>query len=178
MRWLIVSDIFGHTPALESWCTRLPGEAQIVQPYSTPPPGFADDHAAYAHFTVHSDIERFAARVLDGVKRFQPQRVVGFSAGGAAAWLAACSDSFSARQLLCFYPGQVRHYLDKQPQIPCELIFAAHEAHFDVQAVMAKLSHLAGVKVRDCAYAHGFMNPLSAGFDACAETYFTDYLCN
>lgn len=175
-RLIVASDIFGRTPHLEGLADALsaavPGGAAIVDPYGGEPSTFAnmfaDEAEAHAAFLAAGGLSTYAARLADELRRAGPgATLLGFSAGGAAVWLAACDPSLPLPRLaVCLYAGQVRHHADLVPRCPCRLVFPVHEDHFDVAALAARLDGVPGVTAETAPFLHGFMNPLSKNFDA------------
>lgn len=187
-RLIVASDIFGRTPHLEGLADALgaavPGGAAIVDPYGGEPRTlantfantfanrfanrFADEAEAHAAFLASGGLPAYAARLADELRRAGPgATLLGFSAGGAAVWLAACDPSLPLPCLaVCLYAGQVRHHADLVPRCPCRLVFPVHEDHFDVAALAARLDGVPGVTAETAPFLHGFMNPLSKNFDA------------
>ena len=162
---VVVSDIFGRTPELDRWAARLPGVAAVVDPYGGHRRRFASDADAYAAFVSEMGVEGYSAqlarclRALDG-----PVSVLGFSAGGAAAW--CLPPDVPVTGVLCFYPSQVRHHADSAPAWPVHVVLPQHESHFSVDELATRVAQHPTVTLTRSVGAHGFMNPLSSGFDA------------
>lgn len=179
-RLIVASDIFGRTPHLQGLAdalgAALGGGAAIVAPHDGKPRTFAnmfantfaDEAEAHAAFLAAGGLPAYAARLADELRRAgQGATLLGFSAGGAAAWLAACDPCLPLPRLaVCLYAGQLRHHADLVPRCPCRLVFPVHEDHFDVAALAARLDGVPGVTTETAPCLHGFMNPLSRNFDA------------
>ena len=174
---LLVTDIFGHSDSMQRLADALPGETRILQPYSHSVPHFSDEHQAYAWFCQHSDVEQYAQKVVHSLTCGPVKTLIGFSAGGAAVWLAASRAAPGLMQrAICFYPGQIRHFLQEQPQCPIQLLWPSYETYFDVTQVAAALSDRTHVSMTHTPYLHGFMNPQSAGFSQLGYRQFRHWL--
>jgi dienelactone hydrolase len=169
---LITTDIFGVQPQLLQQLDRLAVDYLCVQPYDQPPPVFTDDQQAYQYFLQHSSPQAYTNK-LKQIVETQTNSVflVGFSAGAAACWNILALPLLPVRHCLCFYGGQIRQLSGLQPLYPVELIFT-EETHFSVKALMETLADKIGLTQQLVPYAHGFMNPLSAGYQVEAAEFF------
>jgi len=59
MNWLIVSDIFGRTDALEGFASSLEEEYSIIDPYEGKRNRFADEESAYCKFSNEVGLDRY-----------------------------------------------------------------------------------------------------------------------
>lgn len=99
------------------------------------------------------------------------KRVVGFSAGAAAAWRALAEAPADGAVLV--YGSRIRDALHLVPCCPVEIVLPAHEDHVDVGALGTALEAVAGVTVTRTPWRHGFLNPRSAGWNAAAAAEWT-----
>ncbi|MCC2615389.1 dienelactone hydrolase family protein [Aestuariibacter halophilus] len=179
MKWVICSDIFGVTTRLTQWLSGL-FEQQLPLVMSAHPDNatFCDETLAYQAFVQQGGVERYVARLRDAlVACKEPVTLLGFSAGGAAAWhMTTHGRPACVERVITYYPGQIRHALDICPQVPCDVVFAHRERHFDQQAVIGHLARYPQVNVRSQTAPHGFMNPLSGGYDAVAAQQESEWL--
>ncbi|KPH93475.1 hypothetical protein AMS58_17200 [Pseudoalteromonas porphyrae] len=178
MNYIIVSDIFGKTSYLTQFAQALNGEFIIVDPYDAQLQPVIDEELQYQQFISqcgHDGYFQKLNKVLDNIKT--DTTIIGFSAGGAAAWRSqACTKNRYIKKLVAFYPNQIRYNLNLPATIPCELIFPYQEAHFDVSVIITSLQTKANVSCFQCDYGHGFMNPLSNNFDNQGYLYFSKRL--
>lgn len=170
MKLIFVSDIFGLTASLVELVNGIVlqnFEYQIIDPYAGEIKQFEDEKLAYAAFQASGGMQGYIQKLNSFILSYAPvDMIIGFSAGGAAAWKAIQNiDDKIVGRLIAFYPGQIRHFLDVTPVIPCELIFPESEAHFDVHEVIKILQPISSVSCERTIWQHGFMNPLSSGFD-------------
>ncbi|MDF2179396.1 hypothetical protein P2G88_14165 [Aliiglaciecola sp. CAU 1673] len=168
VRALLVTDIFGPGAGINGLATFLEEAGMacsILGPYPQPIL-FADEQSAYQRFLQECGHDGYLALVTKALDNFtEPTVVIAFSAGASAVWRAVASHSRQYLQhVIGFYPGQIRHHTDLSPKVPTSLIFPRQEAHFDVLAVMAKLTAKPQLHYMQTAYEHGFMNPLSKGY--------------
>lgn len=165
---VMVSDIFGLTEHLDVLARRVAldySRVRVLDPYGGVRRNFVDEEAAYLAFLADCGHARYARLVRDALDQSVGLVLIGFSAGAAAAWTALDGFRGPVRRFLGFYPSRIRNNPDIDLTTPTTLIFPAQERHFDVGALMTAL---AGHKTLTCVrtgYAHGFMNPLSPGFD-------------
>jgi dienelactone hydrolase len=169
MHILVCSDIFGSTSHLKKLLdegTHSADTVSVVDPYNGAPQRFNSERQAYDCFTQAGGINGYIDKVAFAIGQQTDSFIVlGFSAGGAAAWKAlSTTGNPSCMELNAFYPGQIRHYVEVQPLHKSRLIFAVEEDHFNVQSVHAVLSKYALVSSHISSYKHGFMNRLSPGF--------------
>lgn len=167
---LVVTDVFGATPEVQRLARAIAGErAVVVDPYGGRDPGFTDDAAAYRHFQAEDGPRRLEALVRGLVT--PDTRLIGFSAGAAAAWRVLAEAPAGGAVL--FYGSRIRDALDLVPQCPVEVVLPTHEDHVDVGALGAALEAVARVTVTRTPWRHGFLNPRSTGWDAGAAADWT-----
>jgi len=185
---LVVSDIFGVTPALQALADTLKPTGHdvfIVDPYEGFIKNFADEALAYACFSQNVGVEGYAehlSSVIDTLTQHPDSKIkaiIGFSVGGSALWKISDSSLIeSVEQAYCFYAGQIRHYTDINPKIKSTIIFPESEPHFSVDLLETKIETLTEVSTIRCSYLHGFMNTHSRNFNETAYTHYTSWLCN
>ena len=170
MRVILASDIYGITPAVLSLAGNLDRQAVVLSPWDGVGCPFATEQEAYAAFMAGEGITGYAARIVAAAGQ-APAFLVGFSVGATAIWLhttgAGCHP---ASRAVLFYGSRIRNHLEVRPRCRVRAIFAAYEAAFDPKDIVAPLvsKHVA-VHIEPGA-AHGFMNPLSPGYDAALES--------
>lgn len=188
-RLLVVTDIFGATPALQSALARLQADAaqqaggtpavalqiHICQPLScmSGEAVFANDQAAYQAFVQQGGLDSYLQQVNGALTDQQPDLLLGFSAGAAALWCALNHTGGTTgphKALLC-YGGQIRQHHQSAPKVPVTCLWS-DETHFDVVALQQQLRHYNNLRQLHWPQHHGFINPHSAGFDAVAAAEF------
>lgn len=167
MNFLIVTDIFGKTPHLAHLARQLGPTVQFVDPFNNHLQSPVNEQLQYARFIQACGHDNYFEKVMFAFNRLStPTTVIAFSAGGTAAWRSqARTKHNNIKRLVAFYPSQVRHYLSVDAKLPCEFIFPTKEAHFELPPIIAALQAKPNVECSQTEYQHGFMNPLSDGFD-------------
>lgn len=178
MEYIIVSDIFGKTAHLSHFARQFNAKSIIVNPYDGQLQPVIDEQLQYDLFITECGHDNYFNKLNTILSRVtKPTTVIGFSAGGAAAWRSqATVKNSQIKRLVAFYPNQVRHYLDLSASVACEFIFAKQEVHFDILPVLACLEQQIKVQCQRADYGHGFMNPLSKGFDSFGYQQYSQYL--
>lgn len=180
MHIILATEIWGRTPHMNALAERLrpcAAAVVVVDPYDGADPDFGSEQDAYAAYCKQCGHEAFAARVAQALERVGGDTVmVGFSAGATAVWSVLCAAAGTVRGGVGFYGSGIRTMLDKTPTVPVELVFPAHEEHFEVGAVVDSLSAWPTVHCHMVPQGHGFMNPLSANFDPSAHEAWTAWL--
>ncbi|MBE0378816.1 dienelactone hydrolase family protein [Pseudoalteromonas prydzensis] len=178
MQYIIVSDIFGRTAHLTHFARQLHGTSIVVDPYQGQLQAVKDEQQQYYAFMAKCGHDHYLKKLNIILSRVaKPTTLIGFSAGGAAAWRSqAAVKNPHIKKLVAFYPSQVRHHLDVVATMECEFIFAKQEAHFDVLAIATSLAQQANVTCQLVDHGHGFMNPLSNCFDSVAYQQYSEYL--
>ncbi|MEJ6475481.1 hypothetical protein [Pseudoalteromonas piscicida] len=176
MSILIVTDIFGHTEDVKCFANSLGTKVNVLSPFIDEPTS-AIESDCYELFLAQCGHQQYAQKVSEAIKAFAPRLVIGFSAGGAAAWVALAehNQQNSVEQLIAFYPGQIRHHLALKPSCDVSIFFAQVESHFDVEPVITALNNKKGLQCVRTRYAHGFMNKLSVNFDQYAYAHYQYY---
>jgi len=164
MQLVIATDIFGAQSEVLAQLDLLGADYICVQPYDHSPPVFVDDIEAYQYFQAHGALEAYSNTLGEVLKaQTEPVFLVGFSAGAAACWANLVVEQLTVAQCVGFYGGQIRQMTHLQPLYPTELIFA-EETHFSVTELMDALAGKTNLKQSFIPYPHGFMNPLSKGY--------------
>ncbi|WP_444917798.1 hypothetical protein [Microbulbifer sp. JMSA003] len=180
MAWILVSDIFGRTKALERFAADLPGSVEIVGPYNSELMNFDCEVEAYSHFTSKVGLDKYAEKLSERISAsFGHVSLVGFSISASAIWRLSDHQALSnVSGAILFYSSQVRHYVKIDPILPTRLIFPAMEPHFSVLEVMQTLKQKEQVEVHHSTYLHGFMNPQSRNYNAEAYAKYKQIVCN
>ncbi|GEK09448.1 dienelactone hydrolase family protein [Pseudoalteromonas sp. McH1-7] len=177
MTILIVTDIFGHTEHVNRFANSLGRDVKVLSPYVEEPTNVTEAEC-YQFFLAQCGHQRFAEKVVAAIDALNPKLIIGFSAGGAAAWVALSEFSSvnSVEHLIAFYPSQLRNHLQHKPNCDVSIFFAQVEPHFDVEPVIDTLRCKKGVSCVRTRYLHGFMNKLSTNFDSYAYSHY-QYFC-
>ncbi len=166
MRVLVVSDIFGKTPALEELAKAMPVTTDIIDPYDGKFMAFKDEQEAYNYFCNEVGLDSYCLQLkkqVDSLK--QPVVMIGFSVGASAIWkLSAHMDMEKVKSAACFYGSQIRHELNIRPVFPITLILPASEKHFSIEQFRSDLKERDNVSFIQSRYFHGFMNKYSKNF--------------
>lgn len=183
IRLILISDIFGRTPALEALGTDLsvpaPGcppvpPPAIVDPYGGTDPQFDSEASAYDYFTARVGLDRYVEILKQRLDDVPPGAVLmGFSVGAAALWRISDNPRFSnVVKGFCFYGSRIRDYPDVRPRFDLDLIFPRMEPRFNVKELIQDLSDRPRITCSRATGLHGFMNRLSPNFDAaCYNTH-------
>jgi hypothetical protein len=138
----------------------------VVSPYLPEQENFSSEQQAYEHFNNVGGINAYVIKLIEVVKAFPNlKHMIGFSAGAAALYRVMSDKKKTQPPMTLFYPGQIRHFLDKQPFCDCKIIFPAFEEHFNLDHVMAKLKQHKNIKLTQSDGLHGFMNQSSINFN-------------
>ncbi len=166
MKVVLVSDIFGKTPALLKMANDLNAD-RIIDPYKGETMGFETEIQAYDYFMDQVGIEQYLALLQEHIDfTEEPVSLVGFSVGASVIW--RLSETETAKNVcrgFCFYGSQIRHAIDVQPRFDIELILPRYESHFDVATLLSQLKAKRQVIASQVDYLHGFMNPHSENYD-------------
>lgn len=178
MRTLIVSDIFGCTNQLKSFCEQFSGEVLIVSPYeATTADNELHEQLMYDKFIDGLGHDGYANKVQEALIKFSPDFIIAFSAGATAAWRAlAMTPLKRVQKMIAFYPGQIRHFTSLNPNCHVDIYFPDVEKHFDLNPVIATLKTIPCLYVVKSRYKHGFMNALSENFNHDAYQHYA-YIC-
>ena len=182
-RNLFVSDIFGITPALKQLLEAVSPNSlhtKLIDPYGGQQHKFASEQEAYQGFQTIGGIESYINIVKEAVSDLDGLlTIVGFSAGGAAIWKAMEGiKKYPEIQLVLFYPGQIRHYMDVEYVFSTTIFWPSHEPHFALNTVIENLHHKKNVQSILTPFSHGFMNVNSTGYSESAYQQYKQYLQN
>jgi len=166
MAIILVSDIFGKTPALTKLAKALNAEA-IIDPYNGEDMSFDNESDAYDYFTKQVGLDTYFTLLNKAVSAFYSTKtLIGFSVGASAIWaLSEKESSHKVNNAVCYYGSQIRNHTEINPLFPIEMIFPKYEAHFDVTALQKKLATKTQVKIIKTDYLHGFMNYHSSNYN-------------
>ena len=178
MNYLIVSDIFGLTPALMQLSEGINAPVIIISPYEEEIQLIENEEYIYKTFLQQCGHDKYTAKLQKCFDKLKaPTTCIAFSAGASAAWRAQLlTGKTHLKKLIGFYPSQIRHNLNLSANVPCEFIFPASESHFSVDEVIKVLSTKAGVKCYKTNFLHGFMNEYSTNFNAQGLVEYSNYI--
>lgn len=167
MTTLIVTDIFGKTPALEELANIISKNHLIVDPYDGQNKMFPAESDAYEYFTSNIGLERYSKHLLNSLSKLNsPANLVGFSIGAAAIWnLSGVLGASHINKAICFYGSQIRNNRKVVPLFPVTLVFPKAEKHFSVSKLISELRTTESIEIRQVPYFHGFMNKWSTNFN-------------
>jgi dienelactone hydrolase len=175
---VIVTDIFGRTPAIEDLAGAIGSVTDIIDPYHGKHMGFDTESRAYAYFMAHVGIRAYEQRLaacLDKITGID--LLIGFSVGAAAIWgISGILRREKISRAVCFYGSQIRHATDIVPCIPTEHILPGKEPGFNIDDLAEILSGKPTVTVHKTPYLHGFMNLLSLNFSRTGYDVWVDRL--
>ncbi len=177
MSIIIVSDVFGVTPALLKLGDNL-GADVIVDPYKGEDMGFKDETEAYSYFINKVGLDNYLGKLSKVVDSQSGQStLIGFSVGASAVWrLSENNNNNFITQAFCFYGSQIRNFTHIDPKFKVNLILPKSEPHFDVANLKEELAEKLNVKATQVDYLHGFMNSCSANFNEVAYKQHIDLL--
>lgn len=166
MNIILVSDVFGITPALLTLNDEL-GANFIIDPYQGKQMGFNNETDAYSYFITSVGLDSYVAEVIKVLTLLDCQTtLIGFSVGASAIWKVSESDEHNMiKEAVCFYGSQIRNFTQIAPCFTIKLVFPKNEPHFDVVKLIEKLKNKPNVKTTQIDYLHGFMNYYSTNFD-------------
>ncbi len=167
MATIIVSDIFGRTPALEELAGAINTGSLIVDPYEGTHMQFNTESDAYTFFSSNIGLDAYTKHLGEILTKIDSAiNLVGFSVGASAIWNLSNSSAFPfVAQATCFYGSQIRYNRAILPQFPINLIFPESEKHFSVAELISSLASTPKLNIRQVAHSHGFMNKLSDNFN-------------
>ena len=168
---LIVTDVFGNTPAVANFARQFSLPCLIAWPFSDAPTQFTTEKLAYHAFIARGGIASYSKQLASLLESHQAslRYAIGFSAGASALWINSATPAMASLQAsILFYGSRIREHRDIQPQSPVRLIFSEQEAAFEPTELVSDLrqrGHAAEI-VKNTR--HGFMNPYSNGY--CLKT--------
>lgn len=180
MQRIIVSDIFGRTPALEEMASSISGTTRIVDPYGAGTKHFTCEEEAYSHFSATAGIHKYARTLSACVRSCDgPVTLIGFSAGASAIWKISGDVSLTnVAGALCFYGSQIRLHPEILPNFPITLVFPEKENHFSVSELIARLGNIPAISIHRSSLLHGFMNQYSENFNQSACEHYVKALAD
>jgi dienelactone hydrolase len=177
MNTILISDVFGITPALLKLRDKL-GATIIVDPYQGKSMDFKNETDAYAYFITEVGLEHYVSNVSNVLEALDGETIlIGFSVGASAIWqLSQNNKNSHIKQAFCFYGSQIRNFKKIEPCFQVNLIFPKNELHFDVVELIEKLKNKFNVRITKVDYLHGFMNYYSSNFNEIAYQEHVDLL--
>jgi len=169
---VVITDIFGRSPALEKLCSNLQSDSSnkinIIDPYAGQDITFTDEKEAYQYFIESGGIDGFAKKILKEVSvKKLPTRIIAFSVGASALWSISENNQLNhIKQAIGFYGSQIRHHQAINPIFHFQLYFPDREVHFSVDELQKNIAQKEKVTTIKTSYLHGFMNELSDNFDS------------
>ncbi|GEA02988.1 dienelactone hydrolase [Alteromonas sp. KUL17] len=164
---VVVTDIFGKTPALEELANAICKNHIIVDPYDGQNKMFHTESDAYEYFSSNIGLENYSKHLINSLTKLDSSvNLVGFSVGAAAIWnLSGSLGPSHINKAICFYGSQIRNNRKVVPLFPVTLVFPKTEKHFSVSQLISELHTTQRTKIRQVPYFHGFMNKCSTNFD-------------
>lgn len=174
MNIILVSDVFGVTPALLEIAKRL-GACSIVDPYEGQLMGFENEADAYSYFVKTVGLDNYLSTLLKAVGLIEsPIILISFSVGASVVWrLSEIKDNSLIKQAFCYYGSQIRNFTKIEPRFKINLVFPESESHFDVVKLQNSLSKRNNVATKKVKYLHGFMNYYSSNY---SEYGYTEHI--
>lgn len=178
MQYLIASDIFGRTSALEELASELSDSIEIFDPYDSKQMNFNNEREAYRYFVSNVGLDKYSNNLKKITKSFsEPLRLIGFSVGASAIWnFSSQSNLKHISKAYCFYGSQIRNEKNICPIFPIQLIFPDSEKHFSVSKLITDISGKENVQILQTPFSHGFMNRHSENFNQTGYTQFIQTL--
>lgn len=166
MNKIIVTDVFGKTPALIDFADEI-GASKIVDPYDGTPMHFDNETQAYCYFTKNIGLDAYVNKLSQIIKNSSDDTtLIGFSVGASAIWLLSSEKIHKVvKHAICFYGSQIRHFTQLSPSFDITLIFPKSEPHFDVLELHNSLLGKPKVTSIQVDFLHGFMNRHSSNFN-------------
>lgn len=170
MRLIAVTEIYGKTPEFEELISTISDSytsTVIVDPYDGKQMGFDSEDAAYRYFQENCGLHRLVALLTHALEDSEkPVDLIGFSVGASAVWkVTGLPLSRKVARAVCYYGSQIRNMADVDSLCETEVVFPMHEAHFDVNRLMERISGKDRVRCIKTEFLHGFMNRRSHNFD-------------
>jgi len=179
MSIIIVSDIFGVTPALLDMAEKV-GATNVVDPYEGRSMAFQNEADAYSYFVETVGLDKYLAALLKVVESVDHQvTLIGFSVGASVVWrLSELKGSSTVKHAICYYGSQIRNFTEIEPKFKINLVFPASEPAFDVVALQKVIASKVNVKTDKVTYLHGFMNYHSSNYNEIGYKEQMDFLCS
>jgi dienelactone hydrolase len=178
MRRIIVSDIFGKTPALDKLCHAIIPDIDIIDPYCGKFMDFPNEHEAYKYFMKQVGINEYC-QVIKSIlsKESSLVTLIGFSVGGSAIWkIFESLKRKQVKRIFCFYSSQIRHSQEINLSCKVDFVMPAYEPGFSIEELSEQLSTKENVTIHSTSYLHGFMNKYSENFSQSGYNKYVDWL--
>lgn len=178
MSVLIITDVYGDTPAIASLARQLPVPSQIITPEIGDAP-FTRGRLAYQGFLAAGGVAAYADKIAQFLHNLAQQaapthhpiqHVIAFSAGASAWWLQSAQLPIPIHSATLFYASRVRDHTELPSACPTHFIFAEHEEAFHPTPLVQQLRQQGHQAEIAPATQHGFMNPYAAGFSLKMQT--------
>jgi len=179
MSIIIVSDVFGLTPALLKIADKLEA-ISIIDTYQGKMMEFENEEHAYSCFVKTVGLDNYFSVLLQAVESSKHTvTLIGFSVGASVVWrLSEIKDEKFIKQAFCYYGSQIRKFTEIEPCFDINLVFPACESHFDVLELQNTLMKKNNVKIKKVKYLHGFMNYHSSNYNDDGYTEHLSFLCS
>jgi len=169
MNKIIVTDVFGKTPALMALAGTINAD-MILDPYDGTNMNFISEEQAYNYFIENVGLNTYVDKLIYIIKQCSVESIlIGFSVGASAIWKLSGSKAIerptTVKQAICFYGSQIRYHTSLLPSFEIQLIFPKSEPHFDVIALKDILVNKPKVAAQHVDFLHGFMNEYSDNFN-------------
>ncbi|ADG93679.1 conserved hypothetical protein [Arcobacter nitrofigilis DSM 7299] len=177
MNIILVSDVFGKTPALEKLGEEL-NTTVIVDPYDSKNMDFKNEAEAYSYFMDKVGLDKYLSKLLEiSTSISLDTTLIGFSVGASVIWKLSANPLVKNISCgICYYGSQIRNFKEVNPLFEVELIFPKMETHFDVLQLQSDLCKKENVKTSKVDYLHGFMNSDSTNYNKVAYLEQLNYL--
>ncbi|MBI3711640.1 MAG: hypothetical protein HY253_01575, partial [Burkholderiales bacterium] len=130
MSVLIITDVYGETPAVASLARQLPAPCHIIAPETSSAP-FKNGQQAYQGFLAAGGVAAYANKIAQFLQTPTPQHthhaiqhVIAFSAGASAWWLQSAQLTIPIHSATLFYASRVRDHADLNSACPTHFVFA------------------------------------------------------
>ncbi|RXJ80779.1 hypothetical protein [Arcobacter sp. F2176] len=177
MSIILVSDVFGKTPALINLAEELNANI-ILDPYDSINMNFKNEAEAYSYFVDNVGVDKYFFKLLKLTTSISSvTTLIGFSVGASVIWKLSKNSSVKNISCgVCYYGSQIRNFKEINPLFEVELIFPKMEIHYDVLKLQSDLSKKQKVKTTKVDYLHGFMNFHSTNYNKVAYLEQLNYL--
>jgi dienelactone hydrolase len=174
---LIVSDIFGLTPALRELAQNVCEQAIILDPYQGKEMSFSNESSAYSYFTTQIGLDNYHNHIATCIAKQKSKiRLIGFSIGASAIWQISENPNSNIVSAMLFYGSQIRFSANLNPAFEVTVFLPKYEPHFCVERLIKQLKGRDNTFVEQTNYLHGFMNRHSDNFNLTAYKCFIEKL--
>ncbi len=178
MHIIFITDIFGVSysfkekiASISEYWEQQNISCTVIDPYQGVTQCFVDELQAYQAYLSQCGHQQYLALLAQEVANINDNEImlIGFSAGASIAWQLAADRELQTfhsniKQVIGFYPSQIRYHVSLQAQCPVTLVFPQYETHFDVENTVSLLDQQIMVNIIHSPYLHGFMNEQSVNF--------------